>query len=216
MGCTKRIGELILAAFPSEEMKCVSVRFGNVLGSQGSVVPVFQKQLVEKRRITVTHPEITRFFMTIREAVSLVLQAGAIGEQGDVLVLDMGEPVRIVDLARTLIRLHGKTEKDVQIDFTGLRPGEKLYEELFYVDEQVLNTPCDKIKRTCGTVWTWPELKAGLDELRGCVYDISEHELRVKLKNIVPEYVCPTGPEVDSATVIRISLTDAVAQRAGV
>src|SRR5262249_35926706 len=135
MGCTKRICELIMASFPSAQMRCVSVRFGNVLGSQGSVVPVFQKQLVEKQRITVTHPEITRFFMTIQEAVSLVLQAGAIGVDGDILVLDMGEPVRIVDLARTLIRLSGKTEKEVEIAFTGLRPGEKLYEELFYADE---------------------------------------------------------------------------------
>jgi len=169
-------------------MRCVSVRFGNVLGSQGSVVPVFQKQIAEKQCLTVTHPEITRFFMTISEAVSLVLQASAIGRHGDTLVLDMGEPVRIVDLARTLIRLSGKTEKDVEIIFTGLRPGEKLYEELFYEDEQIFATSCDKIKRTAGMILSWPELKSRLDDLYATIYTSGDDELRAKIQNIVPEY----------------------------
>jgi FlaA1/EpsC-like NDP-sugar epimerase len=186
-------------------MKCASVRYGNVLGSQGSVVPVFQRQLLENRRITVTHPEITRFFITIPTAVSLVLQAGAIGEHGDVLVLDMGEPVRIVDLARTLIRLYGKNEEDVEIEFTGLRPGEKLYEELFYADEQVLDTVCDKIKRSYGTVLAWPELKAGLDELGESIYGISDAELRLRIKKIIPEYVCPAHGEAKVATAAHVS-----------
>src|SRR5580693_5570970 len=103
MGCTKRIGELILAARPSARMRCLSVRFGNVLGSQGSVIPLFQEQIRLKRRITVTHPDITRYFMTIPEAVSLVLQAFSIGGKRDILVLDMGKPVRILDLTKTLI-----------------------------------------------------------------------------------------------------------------
>jgi FlaA1/EpsC-like NDP-sugar epimerase len=188
MGCTKRLGELILASRKNGNMRCVSVRFGNVLGSQGSVVPVFQKQIAEKQCLTVTHPEIARFFMTISEAVSLVLQASAIGRHGDTLVLDMGEPVRIVDLARTLIRLSGKTEKDVEIIFTGLRPGEKLYEELFYEDEQIFATSCDKIKRTAGMILSWPELKSRLDDLYATIYTSGDDELRAKIQNIVPEY----------------------------
>jgi FlaA1/EpsC-like NDP-sugar epimerase len=140
MGCTKRIGELIVAARPAGAMRYVSVRFGNVLGSQGSVVPLFQEQLRTGQCITITHPDITRFFMTIPEAASLVLQADTVGEHGNVLVLDMGEPIRIVDLARTLIRLSGKSAQDVQIVFTGLRKGEKLYEELFYQNEVRLPT----------------------------------------------------------------------------
>jgi FlaA1/EpsC-like NDP-sugar epimerase len=215
MGCTKRIGELILASCPSKDMKCASVRFRNVLGSLGSVVPVFQRQLLENRRITVTHPEITRFFITIPMAVSLVLRAGAIGEHGDVLVLDMGEPVRIVDLARTLIRLYGKSEKDVEIEFTGLRPGEKLYEELFYADEQVLDTVCDKIKRSYGTVLAWPQLKDGLEKIRETMYGISDAELRLRIKKIVPEYVCPAHAEAKVATAAHVSAVRVVAQRAG-
>ncbi|MFL6436209.1 MAG: SDR family NAD(P)-dependent oxidoreductase [Terriglobales bacterium] len=196
MGSTKRIGELIVGSLPEVRMRCVSVRFGNVLGSQGSVIPVFQKQLAEKQRITVTHPEISRFFMTIREAVSLVLQAPALGNHGDVLVLDMGEPVRIVDLARTLIRLSGKNEKDVKIAFTGLRPGEKLYEELFYANEQVSDTTCEKIKRTSAAVMTWSELKSRLDMLHTTMYGVSDDEVRRQIQGIVREYFCPRWENV--------------------
>src|ERR1700692_3645273 len=135
MGCTKRVGELILAAWPGEGLRCVSVRFGNVLGSNGSVIPLFQEQIRQNLPITVTHPDITRFFMTVTEAVSLVLQAFAIGRKGDILVLDMGEPVRVLDLAKTLARLSGKTRQEFK--FIGLRPGEKLFEELFYPKEWV-------------------------------------------------------------------------------
>src|SRR5580704_14441509 len=120
MGCTKRIGELMIAARPSR-MRCLSVRFGNVLGSQGSVIPLFQEQIRLKRTITVTHPDITRYFMTIPEAVSLVLQAFSIGEERDILVLDMGKPVRILDMAKTLIRLSGLPQDEVKISFTFLR-----------------------------------------------------------------------------------------------
>jgi len=120
MGCTKRIGELMVAARPSRK-RCLSVRFGNVLGSQGSVIPLFQEQIKLKHTITVTHPDITRYFMTIPEAVSLVLQAFSIGEKRDILVLDMGKPVRILDLAKTLIRLSGLPQDQVKISFTFLR-----------------------------------------------------------------------------------------------
>jgi FlaA1/EpsC-like NDP-sugar epimerase len=188
MGATKRLGELILASRSTSKTRCVSVRFGNVLGSQGSVVPVFQKQLAQHNRITVTHPDITRFFMSIREAVSLVLQASAIGDDKDVLVLDMGEPIRIVDLAGTLIQLSGKSQQDVEIVFTGLRPGEKLYEELFYPSEKPYATACAKIKRTSGAAVNWNELKARLDDLRINMYHISDLEIRVKIQGIIPEY----------------------------
>ncbi|HVZ15497.1 MAG TPA: nucleoside-diphosphate sugar epimerase/dehydratase [Terriglobales bacterium] len=188
MGATKRIGELMMCSRPKGKMRCVTVRFGNVLGSQGSVVPVFQKQLLEEKRITVTHPDINRFFMTIPEAASLVLQASAVGQQGDVLVLDMGEPIRIVDLARTLIRLSGKTEKEIPIVYTGLRPGEKLYEELFYSWEQVQDTHHDKIKRTQGQIIGWAELNARLEMLRRSIYISSENDLRVMVQSIIPEY----------------------------
>ena len=127
MGCTKRLGEMIVGSRQPSRMRCVSVRFGNVLGSQGSVIPLFQEQIRTRRSITVTHPAMTRYFMTIPEAVSLVLQAFAVGEHGNTLVLDMGKPLRILDLARSLIRMSGKGESEVNIVYTGLRPGEKLY-----------------------------------------------------------------------------------------
>jgi len=196
MGATKRLGELILASRPASGMRCVSVRFGNVLGSQGSVVPVFQRQLAEQKRITVTHPDVTRFFMTIREAVSLVLQASSIGSHRDVLVLDMGEPMRIVDLARTLIRLSGKSEREVEIVFTGLRPGEKLYEELFYPHEQALPTSCEKIKRTSGTAVSWEELESRLDDLRSDLFRISDLDVRSRIKGIIPEYTFQDMPPI--------------------
>src|SRR5439155_20186087 len=137
LGAPKRIGELILSSRPTNGMRCASVRFGNVLGSSGSVIPVLKEQLRKHQPLTITHPEIKRFFMVTPEAVALVLQAFAIGDHGDILVLDMGEPVRILDLARSLIRLSGKSEEDVEIQFTGLREGEELNDELFYEYENV-------------------------------------------------------------------------------
>jgi FlaA1/EpsC-like NDP-sugar epimerase len=188
MGATKRICELILASRPPNGMRCVSVRFGNVLGSNGSVIPVLQEQLRNHEPLTVTHPEIRRFFMITREAVALVLQASAIGKHGDILVLDMGKPVRIADLARTLIRLSGKSEEDVEIRFTGLREGEKLDEELFYHHEDVIPTACQKIKRTSGTPKDWAKLSAQLSELRASMSVDGAAPIRAKIKEIVPEY----------------------------
>jgi FlaA1/EpsC-like NDP-sugar epimerase len=131
MGTTKRIAELVLLALQNGRTKYVAVRFGNVLGSNGSVIPIFKKQIAAGGPITVTHPEMRRFFMTIPEACQLVLQASAIGKGGQICVLDMGQPVKIVDLARNLILLSGlKPDEDIKIEFTGMRPGEKLYEEL--------------------------------------------------------------------------------------
>jgi len=197
MGATKRVGELILASRPSK-MRCASVRFGNVLGSQGSVVPVFQQQIRKEKRVTVTHPEITRYFMTIPEAVSLVLQAFTVGAHGDILVLDMGEPIRIVELARTLIRLSGAAEKDVPIVFTGLRPGEKLYEELFYSTEAPLPTPHEKVHRTHGNLAPWKNLMQQLQELQQVMQSGSVHSMRAKIQDIVPEYSYEPGSDASS------------------
>ncbi len=188
MGCTKRIGELIIAAHPFAKMRCLSVRFGNVLGSQGSVIPVFQEQIRSTRQITVTHPEITRYFMTIPEAVSLVLQAFTIGSKGDILVLDMGEPIRILDMAKMLIRLSGIPEEDVKIKFTGLRPGEKLYEELFYDSEEQFSTPADKVFRTRSNVMSWPDLAIQLRSLEAAIMTDVPEQIRSSVREIVPEY----------------------------
>ena len=186
MGCTKRIGELILAAWPGERMRSVSVRFGNVLGSNGSVIPLFQEQIRQNQPLTITHPEMTRFFMTISEAVSLVLQAFAIGRRGDILVLDMGEPVRVADLAKTLVRLSGKSPQEFQ--FIGLRPGEKLFEELFYPDERVLPSACAKIACTESAKLAWPALKRGLDKLYVAVSLGQRAQILAQLQQIVPQF----------------------------
>jgi FlaA1/EpsC-like NDP-sugar epimerase len=188
MGCTKRVCELIMAAKTNSRMRRVSVRFGNVLGSQGSVIPVFQEQIRKQGTVTVTHPDITRFFMTIPEAVSLVLQAFTIGKHGEILVLDMGKPMKIVDVARTLIRLCGKTEDDVEIVFTGLRKGEKLHEELFYASESAFRTDLEKVIRTSSKLMSWSMLNEHLRELEAMVYASTDAMIREKLKQIVPEY----------------------------
>jgi FlaA1/EpsC-like NDP-sugar epimerase len=191
MGCTKRIGEMIVGARESSRLRCVSVRFGNVLGSQGSVIPTFQEQIRTGNAVTVTHPDMTRYFMTIPEAVSLTLQAFGVGRHGEILVLDMGSPVRILDLAETLIRISGKTLKDVPIIFTGMRPGEKLFEELFYDAERQIPTQLRKIMVAQSHMPPWPALKRRLDELESMARFPRAHRqdlLRLKLKEIVPEY----------------------------
>ena len=176
MGATKRMAELILQAFALDVPAggtCFSmVRFGNVLGSSGSVVPLFRRQIAQGGPVTVTHPEVTRYFMTIPEAAQLVLQAGAMGEGGDVFVLDMGEPVKIMDLARRMVTLSGlsvrdadRPDGDIPITITGLRPGEKLYEELLIGDNpEPTNHP--RILRAREALLPWQELSVELDRLR--------------------------------------------------
>jgi len=149
MGTTKRVAELIMKGMLGESTKFVAVRFGNVLGSSGSVIPVFRKQIANGGPVTVTHPETTRYFMSIPEAVQLVMVAGTLGDGGEIFLLDMGKPVKIIDLARRLISLSGlQADKDVEIVFTGLRPGEKLHEELYWQGEGIVPTENKKI-----TMW---------------------------------------------------------------
>jgi FlaA1/EpsC-like NDP-sugar epimerase len=196
MGATKRIGELIVEATArSTGKRYASVRFGNVLSSRGSVVPTFRRQLEQGGPITVTHPDATRFFMTIPEAVQLVLQASAITGPGDKFVLDMGNPVRIVDLAHDLIRLHGLDPAQIEIRFVGVRPGEKLVEELFLADERAEPTENEAILRITASTPPSDTLRERVLELvdlakRGDRFGI----VRV-LSQIVPEYQPPVSME---------------------
>jgi len=197
MGATKRVGELIVGCRSRSAMRCISVRFGNVLGSNGSVVPLLQQQLENNRPLTITHPEIKRFFMTTREAVALVLEASTVGEHGDILVLEMGKQISIVQLAKTLIQLSGKTEDQVSIHFTGLRPGEKLYEELSSTAEEIVSTDRPKVKRVRGKRREWPQLARRLEELRVSLTVDGAEPVRSKLREILPEYISPAGNLAD-------------------
>ena len=182
MGTTKRICELYAQNKNSTKTEIVAVRFGNVLGSSGSVIPKFKEQIKNGQNITVTHPDITRYFMLIPEACELVLQAGSLGNGGEIFILDMGTPVKIVDLAQKLIDLSGA--ENIKIEFSGLRPGEKLYEELL-IDDTDCSTQYDGITVARPTKYDIDILNADIDELIACIDDKSRLK---KLKDIVPEF----------------------------
>lgn len=196
MGATKRIAEMITSCFAehyntkSNGGKFVSVRFGNVIGSEGSVIHLFKKQIERFGPVTVTHPEITRYFMTIPEACKLILQAGAMGEGGEIFILDMGIPIKIVDMARDLIRRSGfKPDVDIEIKFIGLRPGEKLYEELITEGEGIVHSSHEKIFVLRGennNDLNW--LNQKIEELVKLALDQDSPGIKSKLKEIVPEY----------------------------
>jgi FlaA1/EpsC-like NDP-sugar epimerase len=206
MGASKRLAESICQALDIGEARrdrgthYVTVRFGNVLGSTGSVVPLFQRQLAAGGPLTVTHPDISRFFMTVREAVELVLQASALAgresaARGKIYVLDMGEPVKIVDLASQMIRLAGKRPgEDIKIEFVGLRPGEKLYEELFYANETLLPTRAAGIRLAAPRTSDYAMLARALDELAEQIGDGHEDRAIALLASLVPEYERAAAP----------------------
>ena len=190
MGCTKRVAEMYIQQLRAgSATQFMTVRFGNVLGSSGSVIPIFTKQIASGGPVTVTDPGMTRYFMTIPEASQLVLQAGVMGKDGDIFVLDMGEPVKIVDLARQMITLSGlRPGEDIEIQFTGIRPGEKLYEELSVAGENMGKTTHDKIYVWRNKKEDWPRVRRLMEDLIAHADDQDPGELRRGLMGIVPEF----------------------------
>jgi FlaA1/EpsC-like NDP-sugar epimerase len=196
MGATKRLAELILQALSRQHngTRFCMVRFGNVLGSSGSVVPLFRRQIAQGGPVTLTHPDITRYFMTIPEAAQLVLQASAMGKGGDVFVLDMGQPVKIADLAKKMIHLSGQEVRSeqhpggIEIRFVGLRPGEKLYEELL-IGDNVTGTAHPLIMRAQEAEIAWPFLEIMLKQLDDACARADQDAIRIQLRKIVPEFV---------------------------
>jgi len=198
MGASKRCAEIYCQNLHTkqENTAFITTRFGNVLGSAGSVVPLFQKQINQGGPVTVTHPDMTRYFMTIPEAVSLILQAGSMGTGGEIFVLDMGEPMKIVDLAEQMIRLSGlEPGRDIEIDFTGLRPGEKLYEELFHEQEALVGTEHPKIMLSASREVDWQWMQTTMAELRAACEKRDVEKVRGLLKTLVPEFVSDCSSE---------------------
>jgi FlaA1/EpsC-like NDP-sugar epimerase len=209
MGATKRIAEMYISCMQQEQKtRFITTRFGNVLGSNGSVIPLFKKQIDKGGPITVTHKDITRYFMTIPEASQLVLEAAAMGKGGEIFIFDMGESVKIYDLAKNMIKLSGlRFPDDIDIKITGLRPGEKLYEELLANGEDVLPTYHKKIMISKVRELNYSEVRSKIDEL--CVSNMFFNgDTVVLMKEIVPEYVSSNsefckldGPNQDKSTI---------------
>ncbi|HSR30410.1 MAG TPA: polysaccharide biosynthesis protein [Anaerolineae bacterium] len=202
MGATKRVAELLVQSSAQRSGRpYVAVRFGNVLDSRGSVVPVFREQIAWGGPVTITHPEVRRYFMTIPEAVELVLQASSLGEEGEIFVLDMGEPIRIVDLAQDLIQLSGlEVGRDIEVEYTGLRPGEKLFEDVVLAGEEFVPTRHEKIfaLRNGSQISSFiMNLEEKVQELVSLAHRGDEHHIRVMLKEIVPEYAPVPAESLD-------------------
>lgn len=204
MGATKRLAEMCVqslhASYP-RATRFMAVRFGNVLGSSGSVVPIFNKQIAAGGPVKVTHPEVVRYFMTIPEAVGLVLESAALGSGGEIFTLDMGKPVKILDLARQLIELSGFVpDRDIRIEFTGLRPGEKLFEELSYRGESITATRHPKIMRLLCEPLPYEQVRGLVFELVGLIGKLGPDEFKCFLKRAVPEYHPQLGKLAESAS----------------
>ena len=193
MGCTKRICEMLIQTYAANtDMKCMAVRFGNVLGSHGSVIPLFEEQIKRGGPVTITHPDIVRYFMTITEAAQLVLQAGGLAKSGSIYVLDMGEPVRIMDLATRLIRFYGyEPGSDIAIEITGLRPGEKLYEELLMKSDGLIKTTSSKIFIERQQEISQQEMDQKLEILRQALQRGDRESIRRAMKRVVPTFRDP-------------------------
>ena len=190
MGATKRIAEIYCQALNTQvETHFVTTRFGNVLGSTGSVVPLFEQQIRRGGPVTVTHPDITRYFMTIPEAAALILQAGSMGRGGEIYVLDMEQPVKILDLAENMVRLCGlEPGVDIDIEFIGLRPGEKLHEELFYSKEALLGTGHPKLLLANCMTAKWEDVNLEIGVLEKAVTTFDESAVLQSVQRLVPEY----------------------------
>lgn len=190
MGASKRVAELYCQSLRANSSTAfIITRFGNVMGSAGSVVPLFRNQIEMGGPVTVTHPDITRYFMTIPEAVSLILQAACMGRGGEIFVLDMGKPLRILDLAKEMIRLSGhEPERDIEISFIGLRPGEKLHEELFYSHENTIGTRHPKILRAEAEAYRTDQLRLALEQLKNACATHDEPTIQRILQTLVPEF----------------------------
>jgi FlaA1/EpsC-like NDP-sugar epimerase len=214
MGVSKRIAELYIQALSQRSTtRFVAVRFGNVLGSAGSVVPIFKEQIARGGPVTVTHPDMTRYFMTIPEACQLVLQAASMGVGGEIFILDMGEPVKIVDLARDLIRLSGlQPDRDIEIRFTGIRPGEKLFEELALQEECADKTQHPRIFIGRLQARAWDEIDQEVRKLGELARSGNRRLLQASFREIVPEYQPNVPTRVAAAKAIR---ADGVHEPAG-
>ena len=201
MGASKRVAEMYIQGLDARsDTQFVTVRFGNVLGSSGSVIPIFREQIRKGGPVTVTHPEMVRYFMTIPEASQLVLQAASMGHGGEIFVLDMGEPVKIVDLAREMITLSGfRPDTDIKIEFSGMRPGEKLYEELAIDGEGVSRTAHPKVGIWQNIPSTWDALLKSIDALVTDANSLTREQARERLKEVVPEFYLETPPPQQAA-----------------
>jgi len=189
MGATKRIGEMLVQAQDHGSTRCLAVRFGNVVGSSGSVIPFFQKQIARGGPVTVTDPEVRRYFMTVAEAAQLILQAASMGRGGEIFILEMGQPIKIVDLVRDLIGLSGlDPDRDIEIQYIGLRPGEKLYEELITEGEGIVPTDHDRIMVLKGSGFSRALLDRQIDQLISAARTFDPARIKAVLKTMVPEY----------------------------